>query len=86
VFNCFSYEEEGHFAKNCPKHQEKERTGARVNLINFNPEEDMLYEGSQVEGSQVAMVKTEMNTMSFDKRQELIKELAGEEGKDFHLA
>jgi hypothetical protein len=24
--------------------------------------------------------------MSFDERQELIKELAGEEGKDFHSA
>jgi hypothetical protein len=34
----------------------------------------------------VALVKTEMDAMSFDERQELIKELASEEGKDFHLA
>jgi hypothetical protein len=34
----------------------------------------------------VALVKTEMEAMTFDKRQELIKELAGEEEKDFHLA
>jgi hypothetical protein len=34
----------------------------------------------------VALVKTEMDAMSFDERQKLIKELAGEEGKDFHLA
>jgi hypothetical protein len=27
-----------------------------------------------------------MDTMTFDERQELIKELAGKEGKDFHLA
>jgi hypothetical protein len=46
----------------------------------------MLYKGSQAEGSRVALVKTEMDAMSFDERQELIKELAGEEGKDFHLA
>jgi hypothetical protein len=29
------------------------------------------------------MVKSEMDAMSFNERQELIKELAGEEGKDF---
>jgi hypothetical protein len=46
----------------------------------------MAYKGSQVEGSRVALVKTEMDAMSFDERQELIKELAGEEGKDFHSA
>jgi hypothetical protein len=46
----------------------------------------MAYEGSQAEGSRVALVKTEMDVMSFDERQELIKELAGEEGKDFHSA
>jgi hypothetical protein len=34
----------------------------------------------------VALVKTEMDAMSFNERQELIKELAGEEGKDFHSA
>jgi hypothetical protein len=34
----------------------------------------------------VALVKTKMDAMSFDERQELIKELAGEEGKDFHSA
>jgi hypothetical protein len=32
------------------------------------------------------LVKTEMEAMSFNKRQELIKELAGEEEKDFHSA
>jgi hypothetical protein len=46
----------------------------------------MLYKGSQAEGSRVALVKTVMDAMLFDKRQEPIKELAGEEGKDFHLA
>jgi hypothetical protein len=46
----------------------------------------MLYEGSQAEGSRVALVKTEMEAMSFDERQELIKELASEEEKDFHSA
>jgi hypothetical protein len=60
--------------------------GAKANLIDFDPEESTLYEGSQTEGSRVALVKTEMNAMSFDKRQELIKELAGKEGKDFHSA
>jgi hypothetical protein len=57
-----------------------------ANLINFDPKEDTAYEGSQAEGSRVALIKTEMDAMSFNKRQELIKELAGEEGKDFHLA
>jgi hypothetical protein len=46
----------------------------------------MAYKGSQAENSRVALVKTEMDTMSFDERQELIKELAGEEGKDFYSA
>jgi hypothetical protein len=58
----------------------------KANLINFDPEEDTAYKGSQAENSRVALVKTEMDAMSFDKRQELIKELAGKEGKDFHLA
>jgi hypothetical protein len=83
AFNCFSCGEEGHYARNCPRQKGK---GARANLIDFNPEEDTMYEGSQAEGSRVALVKTEMDTMSFDERQELIKELAGEEGKDFHSA
>jgi hypothetical protein len=86
AFNCFSCGEEGHYARNCPRQQGKEGAGAKANLIDFDPEEDMAYEGSQVEGSRVALVKTEMDTMSFDERQELIKELAGEEGKDFHSA
>jgi hypothetical protein len=34
----------------------------------------------------MVMVKSEMDAMSFDERQELIKELAGEEGKDFPSA
>jgi hypothetical protein len=60
--------------------------GAKANLIDFDAKEDMLYEGSQAEGSRVALVKTEMEAMSFDKRQELIKELTGKEEKDFHSA
>jgi hypothetical protein len=32
------------------------------------------------------MVKSKMDAMSFDEWQELIKELAGEEGKDFQTA
>jgi hypothetical protein len=78
--------EVGHFAKNCPQCQGKGRGGAKANLIDFDPEEDMLYKGSQAKGSRVALIKTEMDAMSFDERQELIKELAGEEGKDFHSA
>jgi hypothetical protein len=84
AFNCFSCGKEGHYARNCPR--QKGRAGAKANLIDFDPEEDMAYEGSQAEGSRVALVKTKMDAMSFDERQELIKELAGKEGKDFHLA
>jgi hypothetical protein len=83
AFNCFSCGKEGHYARNCPRQKGK---GARANLIDFDPEEDTAYEGSQMEGSRVALVKTEMDAMSFDERQKLIKELAGEEGKDFHSA
>jgi hypothetical protein len=86
MFNCFSCGEEGHYAKNCPQCQEREKTEVKANLIDFDPEESTLYEGSQTKGSRVALVKTEMDAMSFNKRQELIKELAGEEGKDFHSA
>jgi hypothetical protein len=60
--------------------------GVKANLIDFDPEEDTAYKESQAEGSRVALVKTKMDAMSFDKRQELIKELAREEGKDFHSA
>jgi hypothetical protein len=86
TFNCFSCGEEGHYAKNCPRCQGKGRMGAKANLIDFDPEEDTLYKGSQAEGSRVALVKTKMEAMSFDERQELIKELAGEKDKDFHSA
>jgi hypothetical protein len=86
AFNCFSCGEEGHYAKNCPRCQGKGRIRAKANLIDFDAEEDTLYKGSQAEGSRVALVKTEMEVMSFDERQELIKELAGEEEKDFHSA
>jgi hypothetical protein len=86
TFNCFSCGKEGHYAKNCPRCQGKGRIGAKANLINFDAEEDTLYEGSQAKGSRVALVKIEMEAMSFNERQELIKELAGEEDKDFHSA
>jgi hypothetical protein len=83
AFNCFSCGEEGHYARNC---LQQKGQGAKANLIDFDPEEETAYEGSQAEGSRVALVKTKMDAMSFDERQELIKELAGEEGKDFHSA
>jgi hypothetical protein len=60
--------------------------GAKSNLIDFDAEEDTLYKGSQAEGSRVALVKTKMEAMSFNERQELIKELASKEDKDFHSA
>jgi hypothetical protein len=86
MFNCFSCGEEGHYARNCPQQQGKGKAGAKANLINFDQEEETAYKGSQAKGSRVALVKTEMDAMSFNERQELIKELAGEEGKDFHSA
>jgi hypothetical protein len=86
TYNCFSCGEVGYFAKNCPQRQGKGKGGARANLIDFDPENNTLYEGSQAKESRVAMVKSEMDTMLFDERQELIKELAGKEGKDFPSA
>jgi hypothetical protein len=86
TYNCFSYSKVEHFAKNCLQHQGKGKAGAKANLIDFDPEEDTLYKGSQAKGSRVIMVKTEMDAMSFNERQELIKELTGEKGKDFHSA
>jgi hypothetical protein len=76
----------GHFTKNCPHRQGKGKGTVKANLINFDQEDDTLYEGSQAKGSRVLIVKSKMDAMSFDERQELIKELAGEEGKDFPLA
>jgi hypothetical protein len=67
TYSCFSCGEVGHFTKNCPQRQGKGKGEAKANLIDFDPEEDTLYEGSQAEGSRVAMVKSEMDAMSFDK-------------------
>jgi hypothetical protein len=86
TYNCFSCGKVSHFAKNCPQRQGKGKGGARANLIDFDPENNTLYKGSQAKESRVAMVKSEMDAMSFDERQELIKELADEEGKDFPSA
>jgi hypothetical protein len=46
TYSCFSCGEVGHFTKNCPQRQGKGKGGAKANLIDFNPEEDTLYEGS----------------------------------------
>jgi hypothetical protein len=39
----------------------------KANLIDFDQEEEMLYEGSQAEGSRVALVKMEMDAMTFNE-------------------
>jgi hypothetical protein len=65
---CFSCGELGHFTKNCLQCQGRGKGEAKANLIDFDQEEETLYEGSQMKGSRVALVKMEMDVMMFDKQ------------------
>jgi Retrotransposon gag protein len=68
---CFKCGEVGHFICNCPQ----QRRGAHTNLIDFDPDEETLYEESKPSGSRVSHIRSELDAMTFEEKQQMAKEL-----------
>jgi len=63
----------GHFTQNCPTKEKQ-----RISLIDFNPEEEDTYEGQPpMEESRVAQLYTELGSMNFKEKQQLMHQIKG---------
>jgi hypothetical protein len=77
---CFKCGEIGHYARNCPRNQ----SGAQANLIDFNSSEETYYGENTALASRVSHIRSELDAMTFDEKQQLAKELGQGEDQDFH--
>jgi Zinc knuckle len=77
---CFKCGQPGHYARNCPQNQGR---NARANLIDFDQDEETLYEENT---SRVSHICSELDAMTFTEKQQLAKELGQGEDQDFPAA
>jgi len=73
-FTCFSYGKPGHYAKDC-----RSKAQQRINLVDFDPEYEVEYQGSQVPLDRVASATNAIAAMTFDEKKALIAQMGGEE-------
>ena len=72
---CFNCGKEGHYARNCPA------KGKRINLINWD---GTTIDGSEDEGpSKVARIKSDLNLMTTQEKEELANEMGLGDEQDF---
>ena len=74
---CFSCGQVGHYARNC---LQKRGQNAQSNLIDFNHDDTP----ESIPKDKVSDLRSQINTMTADERDQLIKELGEEE--DFPTA
>jgi hypothetical protein len=73
-FTCFSCGKPGHYAKDC-----RSKPQQRINLVNFDPEYEVEYQGNQPPLDHVASATNAIAAMTFDEKKALIAQMGGEE-------
>jgi len=80
---CFQCSEEGHFARNCPKHCQSNQYNRTANLIDFNQS----YDGANIiEEDPVKTLQTQLNSLSTQDREKLAITMGGGDQQDFPSA
>ena len=79
---CFQCEEEGHYARNCPKHHPNSQHNQTANLIDFNDNQN--YANINItEEDPVEALQTQLNSLSTENREKLAIAMGGENQQDF---
>jgi len=82
---CFQCREMGHFARNCPKRQQRNQYNCTANLINFNDNQNYA-NANVVEEDPVETLQTQLNALSTQDREKLAIAMGGGDQQDFPSA
>ncbi len=82
---CFQCREEGHYARNCPKHRQSNQYNRTANLIDFNNDQNYP-DNNVVEEDPVEALQTQLNSLSTKNREKLAIAMGGGNQQDFPSA
>jgi len=82
---CFQCGEEGHYARNCPKHCPNSQYNRTANLINFNNNQNYA-DTNIVEKDPVETLQAQLNSLSTENREKLAIAMGGGNQQDFPSA